>query len=196
MFPEYRLTTSNELELILYLYEENMHSPIQTTSPPFYVSGSVMQLVLILFCNSRSLPDVDADLLHNDQALSEHAQQNMMNSIVACSVGGLILLFLRNQYFTQDNGQKFGCFYICNAMLAATIAISACLDNLTAYSTLLISLVGATLYFTLSKLYLKLEIDDPLESSIIFGWMTVYSLLVVGFTHEDGLFTTGSFAQA
>jgi len=57
MFPEYRLTSNNELKLILQIYEENINSPIQATSPPFYVSGAMMMLVFLILINCRELPD-------------------------------------------------------------------------------------------------------------------------------------------
>ena len=57
MFPEYRLTSNNELKLILQIYEENINSPIQATSPPFYVSGAMMMLVFLILINCRKLPD-------------------------------------------------------------------------------------------------------------------------------------------
>lgn len=177
-----------------------MHSPIQTTSPPFYVSGAMMMLVFLLFCNSRQLALVNVESLGEpglqEMIIDDNAQKNMMNSILACSIGGLALLFLRNRYFTQDNGQKFGCFYLCNSMLAGVISVSACIDSLESETSIIVALAGSALYFVISKLYLKYEIDDPLESSIIYGWMTFYSSIVVGFVDkEKGLFNTGTFDQ-
>ena len=83
-----------------------MNSPIQTTSPSFYVSGSMIMMVFLLFCNSRMLPKFDLENISNSSSyvLDEQAQRNMMTSILAGSVGGLCLLILRNQFYTSDNG--------------------------------------------------------------------------------------------
>lgn len=41
-----------------------------------------------------------------------------------------------------------------------------------------------------------MEIDDPLESSIIYGWMGVFSSIIVGFVdHDNGLIKARKFIQ-
>jgi ammonia channel protein AmtB len=68
-------------------------------------------------------------------------------------------------------------------MICGVTSVSSCLDNISIRGGIIISLLGGVLYFILSKVYLKLEIDDPLESSILYGWMGVFSSIVVGFVH-------------
>ena len=85
----------------------------------------------------------------------------MMASILASSVGGLIFMFLRSKFFSFEIGQKFGCFYVSNAMLSGVIAISCCLHDATVFDATILALFGSILYFLMSKSYLKLEIDDP-----------------------------------
>ena len=115
----------------------------------------------------------------------------MMISILASSVAGLCFMFLRNQFFSQEIGQKFGCFYLSNAMLSGVIAVSSCLSSLEVFEGVLIAIIGAIFYFLLSKAYLKLEIDDPMESSIVYGFMGLFSTIMVGFTdRKNGLFRT------
>ena len=204
MFPEYKQTSNDELELILQLYDENMNSPIQTTSPSLYVSGSMMMLVFLLFCNSRELPEVDINEFgkilvqrtENGFLISENAQKNMMASILASSVGGLILMFLRSKFFSFEIGQKFGCFYVSNAMLSGVIAVSCCLSDVSVFEATILALFGSILYFLMSKAYLKLEIDDPQESSIVYGVMGLFSTIMVGLLDKNhGLIKTANGKQ-
>ena len=96
----------------------------------------------------------------------------------------------------MENGQKFGCFYLCNAILSGLIAVSSCLEEISVNSGIIIAVVAGFLYFLISKVYLKLEIDDPQESSIIYGWMGLYSSIIVGFVDRDnGLIKAQKFTQ-
>jgi Amt family ammonium transporter len=62
----------------------------------------------------------------------------------------------------------------------------------TPWASLLIGLLGTLLYTLSCRLYLKLSLDDPLESSQLHGLCGLWGVLSVGFFDpSDGLFYTG-----
>lgn len=195
-FPEYRQVNNNELELILYLHEENIKSPLQTTSPPFYVSGALMMWIFFLFCGSTILSDVNLRKIEGTETyvlpdksrkffLEETSQKNMMVLIVCGAIGGVCHIFLRERFYSEDSRQRFGSFYLCNSMLAGVISVSSCLDSLSLGGGAIVATIGSVIYFILSKTYLRLHLDDPLESSIVYGWIGFYSTTIVGFIDAD-----------
>jgi len=81
-------------------------------------------------------------------------------------------------------------------MICGVTSVSSCMDNISIRGGIIISLLGGVLYFIISKVYLKLEIDDPLESSILYGWMGVFSSIVVGFVDKkQGIIENLKFNQ-
>ena len=60
----------------------------------------------------------------------------------------------------------------------------------------MISFIGCVIYSVGSKMLTKLEFDDPLESSLIYGLQGVWGLMAVGlFDANKGLLSTGDATQ-
>ena len=58
----------------------------------------------------------------------------------------------------------------------------------------LIGLIGSGIYSTTKKLFIRLEIDDPLDNAHIHGFCGIWSIFAVGiFDKEVGLLYTGQF---
>ena len=77
-------------------------------------------------------------------------------------------------------------------MLSGAVSVSAGCQGIEVWEAVLISFISCLLYSTGSKMLTKLEIDDPLESSLIYGLQGVWGIMAVGlFDANKGLLSTG-----
>ena len=81
-----------------------------------------------------------------------------------------------------------------NSILAGCVSITASCNNISLFGSFWIGFVGGFVYILGVKIFSKIEIDDPLEASIVHGVSGLWGVLAVGFFDiEKGLFYTGSF---
>ena len=81
----------------------------------------------------------------------------------------------------------------CSAIAGCVSATAAC-NNITPTDAVVIGFLGAIVYQSGVSLFLKLEIDDPLQVSQIHGFCGLWSLIATGiFDKERGLIVTGEF---
>ena len=119
-----------------------------------------------------------------------------MITILASSVSGLAYISLRSFFNSIVHGNNYGCFYISNAMLSGTVSIAACCDAIDVWHSVTISFIGCLLYSTGSKMLIKFELDDPIESFLIYGVQGLWGTIAVGLFHKTkGLISTGNGEQ-
>lgn len=81
---------------------------------------------------------------------------------------------------------------VLNGILAGLVAISASCAFVETYAAVAIGAVGAIVYFTATKLLLKLKIDDPLEAFPIYAAPGFWGVLACGlFSRRDLLLLAG-----
>jgi ammonium transporter, Amt family len=77
--------------------------------------------------------------------------------------------------------------------MAGCVSVTACCDNVTPHSACLVGTIGGLLYLAITKLYKKIEVDDPIEASQIHGFCGFWGVCAVGlFDKDKGLFFSGS----
>lgn len=119
-------------------------------------------------------------------------QKVIMITILASSVSGLAYITLISFFNNIVQGNNFGCFYISNAMLSGIVSIAASCTTIDVPSAMLISFLSCLLYSVGSKLSIKFELDDPIESFLIFGVQGLWGTIAVGlFDKQTGLVNTG-----
>ncbi len=80
--------------------------------------------------------------------------------------------------------------------MAGCVSITASCNNVNLFSSMCIGFIGGIIYLSFRKLFIRLEIDDPLEASIIHGICGFWGTLAVGFFDKTkGLFFLGSWRQ-
>ena len=69
------------------------------------------------------------------------------------------------------------------------MSITASCDNVSLFDSFWIGFVAGFVYILGVQIFSKIEIDDPLEASIVHGLCGLWGVLAVGFFDEDrGLF--------
>jgi ammonia channel protein AmtB len=77
-------------------------------------------------------------------------------------------------------------------VLAGLVSISGASANVELWAAALIGLLGSSIYKGLRKVFERMEIDDPLENSLIHGICGMWSIFAVGLFDADlGLIYTG-----
>lgn len=83
--------------------------------------------------------------------------------------------------------------YLCNAVLAGMVSVTASCNNITLWAAAVIGVIGSLIYAQTKKLISRLEIDDPLDVSEVHGFCGIWSVMAVGiFDVDNGFFYTGS----
>lgn len=93
----------------------------------------------------------------------------MMNTILS-AVGSASCLTLTGMLSDsigskQNITLKFDLIALVGAIMAGCVSVTAACNNITPSSAVLIGFVGAIIYKTTVALFLRLEIDDPLQVS-------------------------------
>jgi len=74
------------------------------------------------------------------------------------------------------------------------VSITGCCNNVKPWASLIIGLIGTVIYLLACKLFEKLKIDDPMESSQIHAFGGLWGLLAVSiFDNDEGLLVKGDF---
>lgn len=79
-----------------------------------------------------------------------------------------------------------------NSMLAGCVSITASCDNVSLFGSFCIGIIAGFFYILAVLILSKVEIDDPLEASIVHGVCGLWGVLAVGvFDKDRGLIYTG-----
>jgi|TARA_B110000285_G_C15042951_1_gene572776 ammonium transporter, Amt family len=81
---------------------------------------------------------------------------------------------------------------LCGGVLAGLISISGSGPNVDLWAASLIGLTGSGIYSFTKKLFIRFEIDDPLDNAHIHGFCGIWSIFAVGIFDKDrGFIYTG-----
>jgi Amt family ammonium transporter len=59
---------------------------------------------------------------------------------------------------------------VCNGILAGLVTVTACCAVVEPWAGIICGCLGAVVFFSASKLLLKLHVDDPLEAAPMHGF--------------------------
>ena len=203
-FPEFKILENSQLEMVIKLYDDHMNTRFYINNPAYHVIGSMLLLSSFMFTNSLKLESPSVDYLGFSPAEREQArtaiganagnspQKVIMITVLASSVCGLGYILTRSVW-KQNTHQNFGCYHICNAMLSGVVSVSASCTGIEVWQSTVIAGVACVFYSLGSKLYVRAEIDDPLECSLVYGVVGLWAVVAAGlFDNEKGLLTVGS----
>lgn len=120
----------------------------------------------------------------------------VMNTIISSSVSSISVFFLRPFIIRKlDPTFKYQVRALCSGLIVGLIAITGCGNLVTPWVALIIGIISGFLYCLSCRLYEKLKIDDPVESSQMHAISGLWGLLAVGlFDKEQGIIYTGTFS--
>lgn len=126
----------------------------------------------------------------------------VMNTVIASGTSGLVMLLsnqyqniLRKEQMIQKTGlsSQHSVSGVCKAIISGMVSVTACCNNISLYSACIVGFIGCVLYSTLSKVFKRYEIDDPLENSQAHGACGMWSLIASGlFDIQKGFLMTGN----
>ena len=76
--------------------------------------------------------------------------------------------------------EQYNVHELCGGVLAGLISISGGGANVELLAASLIGFIGSYIYKALRRIFERLEIDDPLENSLIHGICGIWSIFAVG----------------
>lgn len=82
---------------------------------------------------------------------------------------------------------------LCNGILAGLVSVTAACARIELYAAAIIGLLGGIIFYTSREMFIRFEIDDPLEVTEIHAICGCWSLIAVGiFDLEKGWLYTGN----
>ena len=125
----------------------------------------------------------------------------VMNTVIASASAGCHI-FLMAQFSNSFSNQErinetqlmeyYSVQELCGGVLAGLVSISGASANVELWAAALIGFFGSCIYKGLRKVSERMEIDDPLENSLIHGICGMWSIFAVGlFDADSGMIYTG-----
>lgn len=181
---------SNVIHLI-ELFDQNFDTRIESSNLNSIVCGGFILFITWLFFNGSS----GSTIVH--RAAGNIPQKTIMNTILSGSICSLTVFYLKPYLVQRDQSIKqYHIINVVNGMLAGLVSITAACNNVENYCALAIGVIGALVYIFSCKLFIYLEIDDPLEASQIHGFCGLWGVLAVGiFDIDHGALYTNSGSQ-
>ena len=97
------------------------------------------------------------------------------------SAGVTCILLWHLFFYSKSNPTMRGSVEVLmNSIMAGCVSVTASCNNITLASAMFIGAIGCIMYFFGRKLFIRLEIDDPLEASVIHGFCGLWGVLAVG----------------
>lgn len=97
----------------------------------------------------------------SNQGDGEAIASACLSTLVACSSGGITVLFI---WKFHPNGGKWSLSRIINGCLAGMVSVCAGCDLYYPWIASMIGAISGILYVAISLLMVKLKIDDPLDA--------------------------------
>ena len=89
-----------------------------------------------------------------------------MNTIISSAASCVSFVLLRPLLNSKnDPTNKYPVQKICNSLLVGLVSITGCCNSVKPWASAIIGIIGTLFYCLAYKLFEKLKIDDPMESS-------------------------------
>jgi Amt family ammonium transporter len=128
-----------------------------------------------------------------------------MNTIISSAASGLFIVFMVSTNNLLKDEQKiaqtqllmnYNVHVLCNGILAGLVSVTAACARIELWAAAIIGVLGGMIFYTSREVFIRLEIDDPLEITEIHAICGVWSLAAVGiFDLKTGWLYTGKPEQ-
>jgi ammonia channel protein AmtB len=118
--------------------------------------------------------------------------------MIAASASCITCILIRPlfMYSKKEPTKRESVVLLVNSIMAGCVSITASCNNVSLFSAIVIGFFGCILYLVFAGIYRRIEIDDPLEASIIHGVCGLWGVVAVGlFDRNVGLLYNHSFHQ-
>ena len=158
----------------------------------YTLGGLILTLDWFIF-NAGSSLVVNPETAGNDVA-------NTFACTVLSASAGCVTVVLGHlyeaKYIEDDPLNKFDLVKTINGIMSACVGVTASSSEITFFSSIWIGVSSTLIYLALARLCTRLQIDDPLEVSMIHGACGFWGCICVGlFSKKNGLFVTGNLKQ-
>lgn len=110
----------------------------------------------------------------------------VMNTILSGAAAGLITTILRSHIMgTYSKSNKYDVASLCNGILAGLVGITAGCFNVQPWAAYVIGLITGLIYCLGCKLLVVLNLDDPVEATVIHGFCGMWGLIAIGIFDQD-----------
>jgi len=118
----------------------------------------------------------------------------MMNTVISAATGGLVSAFLKLRWMgSHSEYNQYDATAVCNGILTGLVAVTGVCDACEPWGGCAIGFVAGLLYVGGCIILRKLQIDDPVEASVVHGIGGMWGTIATGFFHnEKGLFGINS----
>lgn len=99
-----------------------------------------------------------------------------MNTSISASSGGITCFLVH--YFL--NKKEMSIISLCNGVLAGLIGITSCCDTVESWCAFFIGIIAAIIYYSYTKIFFKLKIDDPVDAIALHMGCGSWGLIAVG----------------
>ena len=110
----------------------------------------------------------------------------IVNLMLSGASGGLIA-FVSKPYITKDFSitNKYDACVLCNGTISGLVAISGPCPYVNPGFAIIIGMISGLLYCYTSHWLVRHKIDDPVESSCVFGANGMWGLIATGIFHRN-----------
>lgn len=148
--------------------------------------GGISLFMSWLFFNAGSAQTVQ-------KTANADVSNAMHCTLLAACASCLTFILLQCFSLADDTWNVSG---VTNSVMAGCVSITASCNNVSLFSAIVIGSIGCACYLFCRRLYQKLNIDDPLEASIVHGVCGFWGVIAVGFFDRNaGLLHSGSLEQ-
>jgi len=123
------------------------------------------------------------------QPRANNSAKIMMCTIISGSTAGLIAAFLKPLIMgTYSRSRRYDVGALTNGLLSGLVSITGVCDRCEPWAACMIGLIGSVMYCFACKLMKKMNVDDPIEASMVHGACGMWGLISVGiFDNQYGL---------
>jgi Amt family ammonium transporter len=165
------------------------------------VIGTFLVFIAMMFLNSAHSRGFTESKRVGGEIHIEYIppEKVIMNTILSGSAGALATMSLKG--FILPNSGNFALYNtgaVCNGLIAGLVAVTAGIKHMEQWEAAFVGTLGGINYLLGCRLFQRFRIDDPLESSQVFGFGGFAGIFFAGlFDRENGLFYAdkGGFKQ-
>jgi Amt family ammonium transporter len=171
--------TFSDFELSVYIeyYEDALTE--QHANLILAVSGQVLACIGSLFFNSRYIAT---------QSTIEEGISTFMANFVAGTCAALMIFVGQQLLRLMGNSDEISIYDPMNLLscyMAGLVSISGCCNNVTFFSAAAIGCFGSVLFLVAKKLFIKIEIDDPINIVAVHLTCGIWALIAASLFDRD-----------
>jgi len=176
--------------------EDGPQESVSRSNVPFIVIGTFLVFIAMMFLNTASLEGFTEES-KDGEIVFVPPEKVIMNTILSGSTGALATMLLKNKILPNNGNfsqhKTLNTSATCNGLIAGLVSVSAASQHMEQWAAAFVGTLGGLSYLVGCRIFTKLRIDDPLESSQVFGFGGFAGVLLAGlFDNTKGLFYVGN----